>query len=448
MDQAGNHEAGRELSAGADGSGGPATLPYWWLDAPPTPAPEAPLPELVDVAIVGGGYCGLAAAGDLAAAGASVAVLERDRLGSGASSRNGGMVGGAVRLDFGALVGRYGLAQARSLRDEARASFEHLETLAGQPGIAADYERCGRFVAACSRAQFRRLQDQVAALEPADRAQVELVPRSAQRAEIGSDLYHGGVVVRPSGAVHPAKLLRGLRRRAEAAGANLHDGTAVSRLIRADGGFTVETGRGRLRAGQVIVATNGYTGPLTPELQRRIVPVGSYMIATEPLPEDRLAALSPKGRMFVDGNRLLTYFRLSPDGRRVLFGGRLDLRDQDERKAAAGLMARLVRVWPALAGVRLSHAWKGYLGFTFDRLPHLGRIAGVHYAMGCNGSGVAMATWLGHRLALKLLGRENRLSAFETVPFPGHALYRGRPWFLPLMGVWYRALDRLDRLRG
>jgi glycine/D-amino acid oxidase-like deaminating enzyme len=183
-----------------------------------------------------------------------------------------------------------------------------------------------------------------------------------------------------------------------------------------------------------------------------VVPVSSYIIATEALSADLAQHLSPRGRMFVDGNHLLSYFRLSPDGRRVLFGGRLHLRHVDERTAARGLYRRMIRVWPELRDYRVTHAWKGSLGFTFDRLPHMGmQVGGVHdgirFAMGCNGSGVAMASYLGHQSALAILGRQNRPCPFGELDFPTHALYRGRAWFLPALGLWYRILDRLDAWR-
>jgi glycine/D-amino acid oxidase-like deaminating enzyme len=203
-----------------------------------------------------------------------------------------------------------------------------------------------------------------------------------------------------------------------------------------------------VQAAEVIVATNGYTGPLTPELQRRVVPVSSYIIATEELPLELTRQLSPHDRMFVDGNRLLVYFRLSPDRRRVLFGGRVRLHDIDERRTAVGLYRKLLRVWPELAGCRVSHSWKGALAFTFDRLPHMGVCDGAHFAMGCNGSGVAMASYLGHQLALKLLGRSNRPCPFDGLDFPTRPLYYGRPWFLPAIGAWYRWRDALDAWRA
>ena len=423
------------------------TEPIWWSDAAPQGAAERPLPERVEVAVVGSGYCGLSAALTLARAGVRVAVLEAGALGEGASTRNGGMVGGAVKLDWSHLVERFGAAQAAALMDGARASFEHLGDLIAREGFEVDYRRDGRFLLACNPAQFRALQRKVHAL--GDRARgVQVVPRERQREEIGSDFYYGGVVVDEASGLHPAKLHRCLCEAARAAGAELHGHAEVQRLERTGPGFSLHTTRGRTDADHVLIATNGYTGALTPELRRRIVPVSSYIIATEPLPPELAARLSPRGRMFVDGNRLLSYFRLSPDRTRVLFGGRLNLRNVDERTAAQGLYRRMVRVWPELGTCRIRHAWKGYLGFTFDRLPHLGTHDGLHFAMGCNGSGIAMATYLGHQSALKILGRQNRPCPFEALPFPAHVGYRQRAWFLPPLGLWYRFLDGLDHWKA
>jgi glycine/D-amino acid oxidase-like deaminating enzyme len=420
--------------------------PIWWADAPPQTGADRPLPERVDVAVIGSGYCGLSAALTLARAGARVAVLEAGALGEGASSRNGGMVGGSVKLDWSHLAERFGAAKAAALMDGARASFEHLEDLIAHEGFDVDYRRDGRFLLACNSAQFRALQRKVAALD--ERAHmVRVVPRERQREEIGSDFYHGGVAIDEASGLHPAKLQHCLCEAARAAGAGLHGRAEVQRLERVGSGLALHTVRGRIRADHVLIATNGYTSALTPELRRRIVPVSSYIIATEPLPPELPARLSPRGRMFVDGNRLLSYFRLSPDGRRVLFGGRLNLRNVDQRTAARGLYGRMVRVWPELGAYRITHAWKGYLGFTFDRLPHMGVQDGLHFAMGCNGSGIAMAAYLGDQSALKILGRQNRSCPFEELPFPTHVAYRGRAWFLPPLGFWYRFLDRLDALR-
>jgi glycine/D-amino acid oxidase-like deaminating enzyme len=418
--------------------------PIWWRDAPPDPADREPLPARVDVAIVGSGYCGLSAALELVRAGTRVAVLEAGPLGTGASSRNGGMVGGAIKLEWQDLAGRFGPQRAAALHDGARASFDHLESLIARERLDAGYHRSGRLLLACNPAQFRALEREVAAL--GERASgVRLVARDGLREEISSDLYHGGALIEQAGGLHPARFHRSLREAARAAGAGLHGRAEVVRIDRRAGGFVLETRRGRLLAEALFIATNGYTGALTPQLQRRVVPVSSYIIATEELPADLGRQLSPRGRMFVDRNRLLSYFRLAPDGRRALFGGRVSLRDIDERRSALSLYRRLIRVWPELAGHLIARSWKGAVAFTFDRLPHMGMIEGVHFAMGCNGSGVAMATYLGHQTALELLGRTDRPCPFADLNFPAHLLYHGKPWFLPAAGAWYQLRDALDR---
>jgi glycine/D-amino acid oxidase-like deaminating enzyme len=423
------------------------TEPYWWEAAPPFAADDRPVPERVDVAIVGSGYCGLSAALELARAGTSVAVLESGSLGQGASSRNGGMVSGTIKLDWAGLERRFGKERGGALLDGARASFEYLESLIEREGLDADYERTGRLIVARNPLQLRELQDAVAKLGERA-ATVRIVPREAQRSEIGSDLYHGGVVIEEAGGLHPAKLHRSMLRATCGAGVKLCAHAEVRALERHSAGFRLHTARGDLRAEQVLVATNGYTGGVTPDLRRRVIPVTSYIVATEELPLDLTAELSPRARMFVDWNRLLSYFRLSPDRRRVLFGGRVSLREVDERRSAQALYRRMCRVWPQLDGVRISHSWKGNVAFTFDRLPHMGVREGVRFAMGCNGSGVAMATFLGWQSAQKLLGRQNRPCPFETLDFPTRPLYFGRPWFLPAIGAWYRLLDSLDARRG
>jgi gamma-glutamylputrescine oxidase len=423
-------------------TGDMSTTPYWWGDAPPEAADGEALPERIDVAIVGGGYCGLAAALTLARAGTRVAVLEAGPLGHGASTRNGGMVGGAIKLDWGHLAERRGAA-GEALLDAARASFDHLERLIRDEMLDADYCRTGRLALACNPRQFERLQHHVERL--GERASgVRILSRTQLSEEIASDAFHGGAVIETSGALHPARYHRALRQAARAAGAALHGGAEVRRLRRSHARTTLETDRGRIVAEEVIIATNGYTGPITPEIRRRVVPVTSYMIATEPLPDGLADQLSPRGRMFVDENRLLAYFRLSPDRRRVLFGGRVRWRDIDERTSARALHRRMTHIWPQLRDVLISHSWKGRLGFTFDRLPHLGVLDGCHFGVGCNGSGVAMATFLGHHLGMKLLGGDAARCAFDGPAFPGHALYRHRPWFLPLVGGWYRVADAAD----
>lgn len=252
------------------------------------------------------------------------------------------------------------------------------------------------------------------------------------------------MVVKDYGAVHPAKYNKALRGRPRRRAA-LHSHAAVTGIARDGDGYRVATARGTVRAREVLVATNGYTDKAVPYLRRRIIPVASYIVATEPLPKGVMDEILPHRRMMSDTRRELSYFRPSPDGTRLIYGARTSPFDQDPKAMAHGIHRRILQAYPQLDGVRLSHAWNGFVGMTFDHVPHMGTHEGVHYAMGCNGNGVAMATYLGWQTALKILGRQNRPSIFDGRPFPTKAYYSGWPWMVPLVSGWYHLTDALAR---
>jgi glycine/D-amino acid oxidase-like deaminating enzyme len=261
------------------------------------------------------------------------------------------------------------------------------------------------------------------------------------RTEIGSARYHGGLLDVRGGALHPGRYLRGLAASAARSGARIIEGVEVLRLTRAASGPTLETSRGVLTAREVLVATNGYTGPVVPSLQRRVVPIGSYLIATARLEPSLTRRLIPRGRVLSDTRNLLYYFRLSPDGRMV-FGGRAAFTPTPVARSTAILERGMREVFPELAGVPIEYAWSGKVAFTIDQLPHAGRMDGVHYALGYCGHGVALSTWLGTRIGEALAGA-GELPTLGPDPFRSVPLYYGRPWFLPLVGAWFRAADWL-----
>jgi glycine/D-amino acid oxidase-like deaminating enzyme len=420
--------------------------PYWWEGAQPTEE-NTPLPAHADVVIVGSGYCGLSAGLELARAGLKVAVVDAGRIGEGASTRNGGMVSGGLKLPA-TLQKTLGMERSKRVTGAAVDSFRHLEAFLAREQFDAQYERCGRFTGAHSKGAYARQVQQADTYRTEMGFTAHLVPKARQHEEIGSDFYHGGMVVDESGGLHPARYHRALCKAFKEAGGTVHGLAKVESIDRGTGRFTVKTVRGSITADTVFVATNGYTGNLVPYFQRRIIPVTSFLIATEQLPPDLVRELNPKGRMLVDTKRILYYFRLSPDRTRILFGGRANFRDVDERESARNLHRFMCSVWPQLAHTQITHAWKGNVAFTFDMLPHMGTRDGVHFAGGCQGTGVTMGTYLGYQTAMKLLGRNSEPCAFDDLPFPGHPLYSGKPWFLPIVGNYYKARDRFDRVFG
>jgi glycine/D-amino acid oxidase-like deaminating enzyme len=412
-----------------------------WTATPPDSAVSdaVPLPERTDVAIVGGGYTGLAAARALARRGVDVTLLERYHLGWGASGRNGGFVLPVYKPDIQVLAKKLGLAAARRLFEISLEAVRFLEGVIAEEAIDCDYTRCGSLSLAAKPGHLRALEEGQRFLRAELGYETVVLGPDGVRAEIGSARYHGGLLDRGAGALHPARYLRGLAASAARSGARLIEGVEVRRLTRVANQFTLETSGGALRAGEVLVATNGYTGPLCPPLQRRVVPIGSYLIATAPLEPSLARRLIPNGRVLSDTKNLLSYFRLSPDGRMV-FGGRAAFTPTPVARSAAILERGMREVFPDLVGVPIEYAWGGQVGFTLDQLPHAGRLGGVHYALGYCGHGVALSTWLGTRLGEALAGF-GELPALGPGRFRRVPLYSGRPWFLPLVGVWYRAAD-------
>jgi len=423
----------------------PDGYPYWWADVGAYPAtPGAPAGHY-DVAIVGAGYTGLAAARRLARAGLSVVVLEAGAVGHGASSRNGGMVSGVLKWSPTELAHRVGTDSCRAIFAEAGESVCHLERVLRDERIDCAYSRCGMYFAAWTRRHLdtmRAEQEELAGVG----VETHVLPQSEGRRELASDLYHGGKLVPLAGGLQPAAFLHGMVHAAMRHGASLFERHRVTALRRHAGRWIVELPGTRIDADHVIVATNGYSRSAPAPFARRLVPARSYVIATETLSSERVRALIPGGRMIQDSKNILYYFRPSHDGTRIVFGGRASLGDIEPVEAGRRLMKGLRRVFgPAMDGVRAEYSWRGSVAFTFDRLPHIGCEDGLHYALGYCGQGVAMSTYLGDRIAGTILepGREG--SVFERVPFRGRPGYTGNPWMLPAVGLVLKARDFVER---
>jgi len=425
-----------------------STDPYWWDEAAPLDKQD-PIPAQTDVLVIGGGYAGLSAALELARGGVEVSVVEADRFGWGASSRNGGMISSGINVGKGAdTVAAHGDRRVTAMLAEASAAYLHIHELVSREGIRCHIAEPGRFVSAHCPAAYEALAARVDMLNQVTGAEAWMLPRVDQPRELASDYYFGGLVSERSGGLHPALFVRGLALAAAHAGARLHANCPAGIIARTAKGFLVETPLGGIRATEIVLATNGYTGDNARWHKRRLVPVRSHIIATEVLGKERVGELFPNFRMVSDTKRDLFYFRPSPDGRRVLFGARAGTGTVDPRIAVPRLRQNMISVFPQLADVRISHSWAGNVAITFDRLPHIGDDDNLRFALGCNGSGVVMMTWLGYQVALQILGRGAPLSAFAGIPMPSMPLYNGNPWMLPAINAWMTARDRFDRWRA
>ncbi|TNF86776.1 MAG: FAD-binding oxidoreductase [Gammaproteobacteria bacterium] len=417
--------------------------PYWWDDTPRPELPWQPLPDDTDVLVIGSGYTGLHCALQTASAGRSTTVIDAEDAGWGCSSRNGGQISGEIKPGYAELRRRYGHDAALALVQEARAALEWLGEFVASNGIECEYRQCGRFLAAHNPRQFRQLVARARQQTPGLEQPLRIVERRDQANEIDSDYYHGGLVVEHHCGLDPARYHRGLLRLVEESGTRVVTRCAALGIQRYGDVFRVETSRGTIRARDIVVATNGYTGTVTPWQRRRIIPIGSYMLATEPMEAARAERLMPADRVYSDTRRIVVYFRRSPDGRRVLFGGRVSVFESDPVRSLPALRRELLRIFPQLEDVRISHSWMGFVGYTFDTLPHLGMHDGIHYAMGYCGSGICLASYFGNRLGLQLLGKAGATSAFNQPKFQTRPLYSGKPWFLAAAVRYYQLLDRL-----
>jgi glycine/D-amino acid oxidase-like deaminating enzyme len=427
----------------------PAQQNYWLttVDVPRTDT-RMPLPETVDVAVIGAGFTGLSAARTLAKHGARVAVLEAETVGWGASSRNGGMVLTGMKLGPSKLLSMYGRERARRMFAASLASIDCVEQVVRDENIECDFARGGHLEVAYKQKHFRDYAREAETIARVFSHEVRIVPRNELHTEIGSSAYYGGMIDESSAGLNPAKYVAGLAWAAAHAGATIYARARVQSIQReshdSSPGWRITTTRGSLWAREVFVGTSGYTGPATPALRRKIIPIGSYIITTEVLPAALARELSPRNRMIYDSKNFLYYFRLTPDNR-MLFGGRAAFfpeTDNTIRRSAEILRRGMLKVYPQLRDTKIEYVWGGTLDFAFDIMPHAGQIDGVYFALGYAGHGVAMATWLGQKIA-ELMAGETPDNPFTEILFPGAplGLYREKPWFLPLAGAYYKFLD-------
>jgi glycine/D-amino acid oxidase-like deaminating enzyme len=416
--------------------------PFWQDGTVPVIAAD-PLPARVDALVVGGGYTGLAAARETAAAGLATVVLEAGHVGAGCSGKNGGQVAYSLKPTFARLCALHGRERAHAICREAFDAIDHLRSIAGEDGANCDWQACGGFYGAHTPRHFERMAHEAVHQPKGLEQRISVVPRAEQHREIATDYYHGGCVYHDDASVDPMKLLLALLRRARDRGVVVADRCRAESIRQAAGGFEVLTSRGIIKTRKLLIATNGYSGALSRWHRRRVIPIGSYQICTQRLGADRVRSLIPNGRNISDSRRVVVYYRPSADGERMVFGGRAALFEQNPLACVARLRSMMTRIFPQLGAARIDHAWVGWVAYTFDTMPHLGERGGVHYCMGYCGQGVPLAPYLGMRIGQQMAGRAEGRTALDGLEFPSRPYYLGTPWFLA-PSVWaYRTLDRV-----
>ena len=421
---------------------------YWHITVEmPDVSNLTPLPEKVDVAVIGGGFTGLSAARTLAKRGVKVAVLEAESIGWGASSRNGGMTLTGLKPSMHTVVKKYGRDIARRLFHCSLESVDTVEQIVKEENIDCGFARYGHLLTASKPAHFEGFKGEVDFMAKEFNHAVRLVSPKDLKNEIGSNAYHGALVDEASGGLNPARYVTGLAKAAEKAGALLCAKARVNSLERRGSQFFIRTERGTLSADFVFVGTSGYTSGVTKKLQQKIIPFGSFIIATERLSDELARELSPRNRMIFDSMHYLNYFRLWDN--RMIFGGRAAFFPENKNtiaRSAEILQREMLEVYPQLKDAKVEYVWGGTLDFAFDMMTHVGEADGIYYSLGYAGHGVAMATYLGKTVAEAMMNGNIKEHPFAQFDFPSAplGLYNGYPWFLPFAGAWHKILDWVE----
>ena len=401
------------------------------------------LPEQTDLVIIGSGYTGLNAAIETAAQGVETLVIDQGDLGQGCSTKNGGQISTSIKPTLKALSKKYGGEKANAIRQEGLNALNWIEDFITLENLNCEFTRCGRFHGAHTPNQYEQMCSTIHELNE-ENIIAHPVEKFSMSSELGTDFYHGGLVFPDNASLHPAKYHRELLRLAEARGSKLIGNCKALKISRDRGRFVISTSKGEVVTKKLAIATNGYTSSLTPWLKRRIIPIGSYIIATEPLDAVIMDRLFPTNRMITDSRKVVFYYRPSPDRTRILFGGRVSARETDPSKSGPKLLKDLVRLFPELTRTKISHSWTGTVAYSFDELAHTGTQNEMYYSMSYCGSGVSMASYLGMKMGRKIAEVSDSDTAFDGLQYPSRPYYFGRPWFLPLAVEWYRMTDRLS----
>ncbi|MEE4015573.1 FAD-binding oxidoreductase [Roseibium sp. FZY0029] len=419
---------------------------YWHDTAPAfTGGAKGPVSGHYDVAIIGAGFTGLAAARQLAKTGAKVVVLESERVGFGASGRNGGHLNNGLAHSYLGAKAQLGKERAIALYKALDDSIDTIEALIAEEGIDCDFRRSGKLKLASKPKHFEAIARNFEALNKECDPDTALLTAEDLKSEVGSP-FHGAMLSRKSAVMHMGRYVVGLAEAAARHGAVIFEDAAVSDHSEANGIHTVRTSRGEVTAADVILATGAYTTQNFSYFRRRIIAVGSFLIATRPLTESEAAAVMPGNRTCVNTMNIGNYWRLSPENR-LIFGGRAKFSATSDQRSdsTSGEILResMERIFPQLKGIDIDYCWGGLVDMTADRYPRSGFHEGLWYAMGYSGHGAQLSTQLGMMVADAILGRADR-NPMRDYPWPAVPGHFGKPWFLPLVGQYYKMLDKFQ----
>ena len=425
--------------------------PFWW-DGQPQFENTDVLPSSADIVIVGAGYTGLSAALTLSKSGKNVIVLDSEMIGFGASTRNGGMLGSGHKVSTDKAKKKYGEVVAAEIHKEANASLAFTSNLIEENNIDCEFQICGRLRTSWLPKDQVSMSDNLKKLKAIDDFNSKMISPDMMSKSIKTDLYFGGQFYQDHGSVQPRKFHYGLLKLAVEAGAKVFGNRPVIKVnqlskLKQDG-FDVLTSNSKIHCKQVLMATNGYTrSNLSKYLSRRVLPVPSFIITTVDIGKDKVQSLLPGGHCMVETRKRYCYYRPTPCGKRIMLGTRAAMHSISAEEALPTLRKMLSEIFPSLEGVEISHCWTGFTGFSFSQLPNLSINKGIYSALGYCGNGVAMAPYLGHMAALKMLNPDCKVTVFERTPLQTRPYYFGKPWFLPIASAYFRAFDVLDYYR-
>ena len=424
---------------------------YWHATSTPfASGQKGPVEGKVDVVVIGAGFTGLNAARKLAREGVSVAVLEARHVGFGGSGRNGGHLNNGMAHGYAEAKAHLGAERARTLWQAYDRSIDMIEDIIAEERIACDFRRSGKLKLASKPGHIAGLRASFETIHREVDADTRFLERHELDGEIGSDQFHGAMLYRKSAMMHMGRYGAGLAEAAHRHGALIWENAPVTERSRDGTGWRIETPRGAIRADRVIAATNGYSNSVAKAplgyFKSRIISMGSFIVATRPLSDAEVAATLPGNRTYVTSMNIGNYFRLSPDNR-MIFGGRARFSATSDQRSDARsgrvLQEALARMFPRLAGVDLDYCWGGLVGMTQDRYPRAGEADGMIYGMGYSGHGAQISTLLGQVLADLAMGRTDT-NPLQGLAWPKVPLHSGKPWFLPLVGIYFGLKDRIS----